>query len=214
MEFTTTILDQGLLLLTGLIAVYLIYRFIQAIQAKEGNVRPFYPYIVSFAVLFVSGVLVILFDFAVLARPEIKIVATLIPFGIAIGLMCEFYKKYAQYYKAFLALGFILIILLNYEVLDTKIVYPIFHSIAGLTIFFVPILAVKNKLANKGFLGVTIGGAIIGIGGIALAFLGAGKPLLGIFTGELVFAILTTILLTMTLGFTYGFVKHLKNPVK
>ena len=214
MEFTTTILDQGLLLLTGLIAVYLIYRFIQAIQTKEGNVRPFYPYIVSFAVLFVSGVLVILFDFAVLARPEIKIVATLIPFGIAIGLMCEFYKKYAQYYKAFLALGFILIILLNYEVLDTKIVYPIFHSVAGLTIFLVPILAVKNKLANVGFIGVTIGGTIIGIGGIALAFLGAGKPLLGIFTGELVFAILTTILFTMTLGFTYGFVKHLKNPVK
>ncbi len=214
MEFTTTILDQALLLLTGLTAVYLIYRFIQAFKEREDNKKHFIPLIVAFSVLFVSGVLVILFDFAVLTRPEIKIVATLIPFGIAIGLMCEFYKKYAQYYKAFLLLGFILIILLNYGIIDTKLVYPIFHSIAGLTIFFIPILAVRNKLAVKGFIGVTIGGTIIGIGGIALAFLGAGKPLLGIFTGELVFAIITTILLTMTLGFTYGYIKHIKNPIQ
>lgn len=214
MEFSTTILDQGLLLLTGLTAVYLIYRFLQVFKERTENKKHFIPLMVSFAVLFVSGVLVILFDFVVLTTPEIKIVATLIPFGIAIGLMCEFYKKYAQFYKVFLLIGFILIVLLNYKVINYKFIYPIFHSIAGLTIFFVPILAIKNKLANKGFIGVTIGGAIIGIGGIALAFLGAGKPLLGIFTGELVFAILTTILLTMTLGFTFGYVKHIKNPVK
>ena len=53
-----------------------------------------------------------------------------------------------------------------------------------------------------------------GIGGIALAFLGAGKPLLGIFTEEVVFTILTPILLLMVLGFTYGFVKKMKNPIK
>jgi hypothetical protein len=214
MEFTTSILDQVLLLLTGLMAVYLIYRFVQAYKERDDNKKHFIPLIISFAVLFVSGVLVILFDFAVLERPEIKIVATLIPFGIAIGLMCEFYKKYATFYKIFLLIGFALIILLNYEIITTKLVYPIFHSIAGLTIFFIPILAVKNKLADKGFIGVTIGGAIIGIGGIALAFFGAGNPLLGIFTGELIFAILTTILLTMTIGFVFGYVKHIKNQVK
>ncbi len=37
MEFTTTILDQALLLLTGLTAVYLIYRFIQAFKEREDN---------------------------------------------------------------------------------------------------------------------------------------------------------------------------------
>ncbi|NPA68404.1 MAG: hypothetical protein GXO50_07340 [Chlorobi bacterium] len=89
-----------------------------------------------------------------------------------------------------------------------------FHSVAGLTIFALPIIAVKKKLVDPGFIGVTIGGAIIGIGGIALAFLGAGKPLLGIFTADVVFAILTPILFLMTLGFAYGFMKDLKNPVK
>jgi len=205
----TTILDQIILLLTGLTAVYLIYRFVEALKGKTEKVSHFYHYITSFTVLFVAGVLIILFDFAVLARPEIKIVATLIPFGIATGLMCEFYQKYAKAYLGFLALGFLLIILLNYGVIEAKFIYPIFHSIAGLTIFLIPIIAVKNKVTDKGFIWVTVGGTLIGIGGIALAFLGAGTPLLGIFTAKVVFTILTPILLLMTLGFTLGFMKHL-----
>jgi len=205
----TTLLDQVILLLTGLTAVYLIFRFIQAIKGTTEKAKFYYHYIVSFAVLFVAGVLVILFDFAVLARPEIKIVATLIPFGIATGLMCQFFQKYAKLYVLFLLLGFVLIVLLNYGILDTKLIYPIFHSIAGLTIFLVPILAVKDKLADKGFIWVTVGGTLIGIGGIALAFLGAGKPLLGIFTAEVVFTILTPILFLMALAFTYGFMKNM-----
>jgi len=207
----TTLLDQVILLITGLTAVYLIYRFIQAIKGTTGRTKYFYHYIVSFAVLFVSGVLIILFDFAVLARPEIKIVATLIPFTIASGLMCQFYEKYAKVYVLFLVLGFILIILQNYGVIDTKLIYPIFHSLAGLTIFLIPILAVKDKVAEKGFVWVTVGGTIIGIGGMALAFLGAGKPLLGIFTAEVVFTILAPILLLMTLAYTWGFMKDMSN---
>jgi len=207
----TTLLDQIILLLTGLTAVYLIYRFIQAIKGTTEKAKYYYHYIVSFAVLFVSGVLIILFDFAVLARPEIKVIATLIPFAIATGLMCQFYQKYAKFYAIFLMLGFVLIILLNYGILDTKLIYPIFHSIAGLTIFFIPIIAVKNKVADKGFIWVTVGGTLIGIGGIALAFLGAGTPLLGIFTAEVVFTILSPILLLMTLAYTWGFMKNMSN---
>ena len=52
---------------------------------------------------------------------------------------------------------------------------------------------------------------MIGIGGIALAFLSVGKPLLGIFTPELVFNILSTILFLMTLAFAWGFVRDIKN---
>jgi hypothetical protein len=207
----TTLFDQVILLLTGLTAVYLIYRFIQALKGTTEKAKYFYHYIVAFAVLFVSGVLIIFFDFAILARPEIKIVATLIPFAIATGLMCQFYEKYAKAFAGFLMLGFILIILLNYGILDTKLIYPIFHSIAGLTIFFVPIIAVRNKLADKGFIWVTVGGTLIGIGGIALAFLGAGRPFLGIFTAEVVFTILSPILLLMTLAYTWGFMKNMSN---
>jgi len=206
-----TILDRVLLLLTGIVAVYLIFRFIQETRAAETKPRHNIHYIIAFAVLFVSGVLIIIFGFDILARPCIKTVATILPFALAMGLICEFFKKLRVLYLVVLLGGLILIGLETFGVFELKIIYPIFHAIAGLTIFFVPILAVSKEMAPKGFIWVTVGGAIIGIGGIALAFLGAGKPLLGIFTEELVFAILTPILLAMSLGFAYGFMKKIYN---
>ncbi len=208
-----TIFDQVVLLLTGLTAVYLAYRFFQEYQEAEVKPKQNIYYITSFIVLFVSGVLIIFYGFDILSNPLISIVATILPFGIAMGLVCEFYRKYAVAYLALMVIGLVAISLQQYGVIEMKMIYPIFHSIAGLTIFFVPIFAVKNNKADKGFIWVTIGGTIIGIGGIALAFLGAGKPLLGIFTAEVVFTILTPILLLMALAFTYGFVKKMKNPV-
>ena len=209
-----TLFDQIVLLLTGLTAVYLAYRFFQ--EYKESDVKPKQNiyYITAFLVLFVSGVLIIFLGFEILSNPLISIVATILPFGIAMGLICEFYRKYAIAYLGLMVIGLVAISLQQYGVIEMKMIYPIFHSIAGLTIFFVPIFIVKNNKAHKGFIWVTVGGTIIGIGGIALAFLGAGKPLLGIFTAEVVFTILTPILLLMALAFTYGFMKKIKNPVE
>ena len=85
---------------------------------------------------------------------------------------------------------------------------------AGLVIFLGPFFVNKihqAKKAAKGFWWVGVGGALIGIGGIALAFLTVGKPLLGIFTDDLVFNILSPLLLLMTMAFTWGFVKDIKD---
>ncbi len=206
-----TIFDRIVLLITGLLAVYLFYRFYQEHRSTpEKRIANRY-YMVSFAVLFVAGVLMIFFGFDVLGQPIIKVVATLIPFGIAIGLVREFYKKYYTGYTILLAIGLILIILSSYGVVATKAFYPIFHAIAGLTIFLLPIFVSRTEKADNNFYWVGIGGALIGIGGIALASLSFGEPLLGIFTQEVVFSILTPILLLMTLAFTYGFVKKIKN---
>jgi len=208
-----TVLDQLILLLTGLTAVYLAYRFYQDYSNSEPKPKYNIYYIVSFVVLFVSGVLIIFLGFDILKNPLISIVATILPFGIATGLIAQFYKKYEMSYLILMVVGLIAISLQQFGVINMKMIYPVFHSIAGLTIFLIPIIAVKNKMVNSGFIWVTVGGTIIGIGGIALAFLGAGKPLLGIFTAEVVFTILTPILLLMALAFTFGFVKNIKNPV-
>jgi len=208
-----TVLDQLILLLTGLAAVYLTYRFYQDYSTNEPKPKYNIYYIISFVVLFVSGVLIIFLGFDILKNPLISIVATILPFGIATGLIAQFYKKYEMSYLILMVVGLIAISLQQFGVINMKMIYPVFHSIAGLTIFLIPIIAVKNKMANSGFIWVTVGGTIIGIGGIALAFLGAGKPLLGIFTAEVVFTILTPILLLMALAFTFGFVKNIKNPV-
>jgi hypothetical protein len=56
---------------------------------------------------------------------------------------------------------------------------------------------------------VTVGGALIGLGGIALGFLKTGDQLL-FFSAEFVFTILAPLLLLMTLAFTWGFVKKIR----
>ncbi len=208
MEITIT--DRIVLLLTGALAFYLMYVFYNEYRANKNRVNYNLWYIVSFTVLLVAGLLMIFFGFAVLASPFIKIVATIIPFGIALGLIKEFYPKYFPYYLGFLILGFLLITLININVFQAGAVYPVFHAVAGLTIFLVPFIVARAKITGVRFIWVGIGGALIGIGGMAMASLGFGRPLMGIFTEELVFTILTPILLLMSMAFAYGFEKRVK----
>ncbi len=88
--------------------------------------------------------------------------------------------------------------------------YPAFHAIAGLTIVIVPFLACKaGDKVQKGFGLVALGGILIGLGGMALAFLKAGKQLL-FFSGEFVMLILAPLLLLMALAYAFGFMKGIK----
>jgi hypothetical protein len=82
------------------------------------------------------------------------------------------------------------------------IVLAVTHGIAGLIIFLLPIILSVQGVTKPLFSLVGIGGALIGIGGLALSFLKAGKPLL---SREIILKILPVILLLMTLCFIMGF---------
>jgi len=202
-----TILDTILLLVTGLIAAYLVWRFWTRWNAEK-KICDWY-YIMSFAVLFVSGVLLIFMGYDILGSPFVLTVASLIPLGISMGIAEQYYPQWKKYFKWFAAIGFAAIGLSSFLgwVLVRKISVPVFHGVAGLVIFLGPFYA---KKAAKGFFWVGIGGALIGIGGIALAFLTLGTPLLGIFTAELVFNILSALLLLMAMAFAWGFLKDIQ----
>ena len=167
------------LLLTGLTAAYLVFRLFQDFQNKDPKPRANIPYMVSFVVLLVSGLLLIIFGMEILPRPEIIVVTTLIPMTLAVGLVCEFHKeKLGMPYKIFAVVGFLAIALTRFipEVPRGLQVVAIasVHSVFGLTVFIIPILAVKMGKAPKGFIFVTVGEILIGLGGIALTFLGSG----------------------------------------
>lgn len=203
-----TVLDIILLLATGLTAVYLVWRFWKRWN-WEKKLYAWY-YIMGFAVLFVSGVLLIFLGYDILGTPFVLTVASLIPLGISMGIAEQYFPEWKTYFKWFATLGFLAIAATSFGGMETlkKIAVPLFHSVAGLVIFLGPFFA---KKAAKGFFWVGIGGLLIGIGGIALAFLSAGKPLLGIFTADLVFNILSPLLLLMVLAFAWGFVKDIKD---
>jgi hypothetical protein len=204
-----TLFDRIILLLTGLTAIYMLMNFYKRYQKEKG----FYDiyYMLGFGVLLVSGLLLIFFGWDILASPYVLTVATLIPLGISMGLMNQFRPKYKKAYSWFALVGLLAIGFTSIAGLPAKsIAVPVFHGVAGLIIFGLPIYKCAiEKDAKKGFGMVGIGGALIGIGGIALAFLVAGKPLLGIFTQDFIFMILAPLLFLMTLAFTYGFRKDI-----
>ena len=209
-----TIFDIIILLLTGATAAYAIFRFLKR-WSWEKKVYVWY-YVMGFLVLLVSGVLLIFMGYDILGTPFVLTVASLIPLGISMGIAEQYYPQWKKGLKWFATIGFLAIAISTFAGIDLlrKISVPLFHCVAGLVIFLGPFFANKygqGKKAARGFWWVGVGGALIGIGGIALAFLTVGKSLLGIFTADLVFNILSPLLLLMTIAFTWGFVKDIVN---
>ncbi len=204
MKFFT--LDNLFLLLTGLAAAYLLWRFYTR-WSKERALYDVY-YMMGFLVLLLSGLLLIFLGLGILGKPAVLTVASLIPLGISMGIMEQYFPQGKKAFKWFALVGFLAIAIASFGGIDLlrKIAVPLFHGVAGLVIFIGPFIA---KGAAKGFWWVGIGGALIGLGGIALAFISLGKQLL-FFSPQLVMTILTPLLLLMTLAFTFGFVKDIR----
>lgn len=207
-----TIIDRIILLLTGLTAIYMLWHFYVRYK-KEKSLHDIY-YLLGFGVLLISGLLLIFLGWDILASPYVLTVATLIPLGIAMGLMNQFRPKYKKAFSWFALVGLLAIALTSITGMDLKrIAVPVFHGVAGLIIFALPLYkCVVGKDVQKGFGMVGIGGALIGLGGIALAFLVSGSQLL-FFSEEFVFTILAPLLFLMTLAFTFGFRKDI-GPIK
>ena len=199
-------LDNLFLLLTGLVAAYLLWRFYTR-WSKSKKLHDVY-YMMGFAVLLVSGLLLIFLGLGILKSPWVLTVASLIPLGISMGVVEEYFPQYKKVFKWFALVGFLAIAISSIAGIDVlkKISVPLFHGVAGLVIFLGPFLA---KKAPKGFWWVGVGGVLIGLGGIALAFISLGSQLL-FFSPAFVMAILTPLLLLMTLAFTYGFMRDIK----
>lgn len=199
-------LDNLFLLLTGLTSAYLLWRFYT--RWSKGKTLYDVYYIMGFLVLLVSGLLLIFLGMGILASPYVLTVASLIPLGISMGLVEQYFPQYKRVFKWFALVGILAIAVTSIAGIELgrKISVPLFHGVAGLVIFLGPFFA---KGAAKGFWMVGIGGLLIGLGGIALAFIASGAQLL-FFSPEFVMTILTPLLLLMTLAFTWGFVKDVR----
>jgi len=196
-------LDNLFLLLTGLLAAYLCWYFYQRYNLHKALHNLYY--LMGFLVLLVSGLLLIFLGLGILSSPYVLTVASLIPLGISMGLAEEYFLAWKKAFKWFALVGFLAIAITSIAGMDTlkKIAVPLFHGVAGLVIFLGPFFA---KSAPKGFWWVGIGGVLIGLGGIALAFLSAGSQLL-FFSPEFVMMILTPLLFLMAAAFTIGFTR-------
>ncbi|MDH3944745.1 MAG: hypothetical protein OEV06_11680 [Anaerolineae bacterium] len=195
--------DQVVLLITGLGAIYLIWRFVGRYGQDKGLYDVYY--LIGFVVLLVSGLLLIFLGYDILASPWVLTVASLIPLGISLGISNQYYPAWKKAYAWFALIGFLAIAFTSVGGSSLKkFAVPLFHGVAGMLIFLGPIIATIKDRSSNGFYWVGIGGALIGIGGIALSFLSADSQLL-FFSKEFVFTILAPLLLLMTAAFALGF---------
>ena len=194
-----SILDRILLLMTGLLAAYQIVVGIDSL-----GLVPEVSYTVAFGVLLVAGLLIIIMGFEILDSPMVVVVSTITPLSLSLGLVAQFYQSWLVPYAIFVILAFL-------GILGTRFVggkgvkvmsVIIGHTIAGLIIFLAPLLLSFSGNTPLIFSLVGLGGALIGVGGILLAFLKMGKPLL---SKKAILTILPGLLLIMMICFIGGF---------
>jgi len=195
-----TPLDRLLLLATGILAAYQV-----AIGIDRFSTLPIIVYTISFGVLLVAGLLLIILGFEVLDSPVVVIVSTIIPLSLSLGLVWQHLASLRGLYLTFSIIGFLAIIVTRSIPMKSKlptIVLAFVHGIAGMTIFLLPIALSLQGAMKPLFSLVGVGGALIGIGGLLLSFLKAGKPIL---SRETILKVLPGLLLLMTICFVAGF---------
>ena len=195
-----TMIDRILLLLTSLLAGYQV-----AVGINGLGTIPITAYTIAFGVLLVASLLIILLGFEVLDSPIVVIVSTVIPLSLAAGLVWEHLDASRTSYLLFALIGFAAVIVTRSLSVQKKIqtlVLAVVHGIAGMTIFLLPSVLAANGTMQPSFALVSLGGALIGIGGLLLSFLKAGKPIV---TRETILRVLPSLLLMMTAAFVAGF---------
>ena len=190
--------DRIALLMTGMIAAY------QIVGGVEGLPHlATWAYTIAFGVLLIAGLLMIINGFEVLNSALVILVAALIPLGISFGMVVEELPAWSGGYTIFVVLGLLSILLSRYLLPKraAAIALSLVHGIAGLIIVGLPIALVQQGMKPMLYLSISVGGALIGAGGLLLALLKTGKPILSIVK---IFALLPWILLLMSAAFVLG----------
>jgi hypothetical protein len=195
-----TALDRTLLFVTVFLSAYQI-----VVGIDDLSTIPIIAYTIAFGVLLVAALLLIILGFDVLDSPVVVIVSTIIPLALSLGLVWQYLVSYRALYLIFTIIGFLAVTLTRTIPMNNKlptITIAIVHGIAGMTIFLLPIVLAVQGAANPAFALVGVGGALIGVVGLLLSFLKAGKPIL---SRETILRIFPGLLLLTTICFVTGF---------
>ena len=194
-----SILDRLFLLLTALLAAYQVVKGIEGLDSIT-----IASYTVAFGVLLLAVLLLMVLGLEILDSPVVVIVSTVIPLSLSLGLISQFVSELTMVYLVFTIVGFVAVVITRFSISGkiAVVVLAIVHGVAGLIIFILPIVLTIEGETEVGFLFVSLGGALIGLGGMLLGFLKTGKPIL---PRETILSVLPGLLLLMTASFVAGF---------
>ena len=194
-----SILDRVFLLAVGLLAAYEI-----SFGLNGKTPLTIWFYTVGFGILLVAVLLLIILGFEGLENQGVVIISTLIPLSISLGLVSEHLARYTFPYLVLTIVGLGAIAITRFAVRGkiATIILAVVHGIAGMIIFLSPLFLWYDGKVPAGYGLVSLGGALIGVGGLFLAFLKSGKPLL---SQDTIYSLLPIILFLMTGAFVLGF---------
>lgn len=192
--------DRLLILITALLASY------QIVVGIDGlGTVPITAYTIAFGALLVAMLLMLILGYGVLDSPVVVIVSTIIPLALSLGLVWEHLPSYRTTYLSFAIIGFAAIIITRSLPITGKLptfVLTVVHGIAGMTIFLLPPIFAAEGNMRPGFALVGLGGGMIGLGGLLLSFLKAGRPIL---PRRIILKVLPSLFMLMTACFVVGF---------
>lgn len=194
------VLDRVLLLITALLAAYQV-----GIGINGFSTLPIIAYTIAFGVLLIASLLLIILGFEALDSSAVVIASTVIPLSLSLGLVWQYLPSYRNMYLVFSILGFLAVVVTRLIPLQNKMptfVLAFVHGVAGMTIFILPILLSLQGIRQPPFALVGVGGGLMGIGGLLLSFLKAGKPILA---RDTILKILPGLLMLITACFVAGF---------
>jgi len=194
----TSVIDKFCLLFILLIASY---EVVKGMGDYDNTAILFFT--IGFGVIIIASLLILIFNFEILTNRFVIVAAALIPISFAIAIVRIFYSEYYTYYLIFGIISFFLILITRFTRGKTLSILSIIigHGTAGLIIVFLPFILFISGNPKFNLLSISMGGALIGMGGGLLAFLKTGKPIL---SEKTIFTILLPILFLMTLFFALG----------
>ncbi|MHA1637303.1 MAG: hypothetical protein ACTSUB_04745 [Candidatus Thorarchaeota archaeon] len=202
------ILSIALLLVTGVAALFLsIFLFLDYFKNKK---MYHLMWAISMLVLFLTGLLLILFDWAIIFEPIIPVIAAIIPAFLAVGVLYAVYedKPYGMYWLLFSIIMIVVLAIFKFDVVpglaaNTTPVVMGLHAPSGLIIVLLPLLGAIKKEYEMTAIFFALGGITISLGGMLLAFLMLGVPVLDL-AG--ITAILPLVLLITAVFFLFGMI--------
>lgn len=193
-----TIINRILFLITGIIAGS---KIINGMDTYS-DLTTFY-FTVSFGVLLLACLLLLLMGFDIMENNFVAVVAALIPISLSLGIINNRLPEYHLIYARIIGIGFLIAIYLRFYGAEkvASLSFGVIHGVSGIVIVLIPIVFLLNGLVEPQYGFVSLGGIFIGMGGMLMAFLKAGKPIL---SKEKVLSLFPVILFFATTAFVIG----------
>ena len=170
--YKITVRDRLLLLGTVFLSAYLIIASLEGLAPL-----PVWVFTIGFGVLLVACLLLIILGFEGLESQAVVIVSTAIPLCTSLRIVSLHLPSIFIPYLIFCIIGFGITGVTRFTLpgKTSTMVLALVHGAAGLMIIILPLSMVLLKGFHSGYLLVSLGGALIGLGGLLLAYLKAGK---------------------------------------